>query len=198
MRDFRETSLNCLANRGGRQSLSDGGRRDGTGRSGISPFGGTAVIPSRRKPARGWSAARNPPPTCGKGWGIISATTLPRLTPLRAPQPKLRHLRRERLRLADGERTTLYVADSESRDGRTNTGRFALAQTGYAYNPGARRGIRIGSARDGSVRYLIPDPCPYPYAAGSSLAEGVTVDARGDVYGADFLTNVRKFVLTRR
>lgn len=38
------------------------------------------------------------------------ATTLPRLTPLRAPQPKLRHLRRERFRLADGERTTLYVA----------------------------------------------------------------------------------------
>jgi sugar lactone lactonase YvrE len=98
----------------------------------------------------------------------------------------------------DRKTDTLYVADSESRDGRTNTGRFALAQTGYAYNPGARRGIRIGSARDGSVRYLIPDPCPYPYAAGSSLAEGVTVDARGDVYGADFLTNVRKFVLTRR
>ena len=38
------------------------------------------------------------------------AATLPRLTPLRAPQPRLRHLRRERLRLADGERTTLYVA----------------------------------------------------------------------------------------
>jgi hypothetical protein len=36
--------------------------------------------------------------------------TRPRLTPLRAPQPKLRHLRRERLRLTDGERTTLYVA----------------------------------------------------------------------------------------
>jgi hypothetical protein len=35
---------------------------------------------------------------------------LPRLTELRAPQPKLRHLRRERLRLTDGERTTLYVA----------------------------------------------------------------------------------------
>ncbi|HEY6761165.1 MAG TPA: phosphodiester glycosidase family protein [Baekduia sp.] len=36
---------------------------------------------------------------------------LPRLTPLLAPQPpKLRHLRRERLRLADGGRTTLYVA----------------------------------------------------------------------------------------
>src|SRR3954463_8650317 len=36
--------------------------------------------------------------------------SLPRLTPLRAPQPKLRHLRRERLRLTDGRRTTLYVA----------------------------------------------------------------------------------------
>ena len=31
----------------------------------------------------------------------------------------------------------LYVADSESRDGRTNTGQFALPQTGYGYNPGA-------------------------------------------------------------
>ena len=37
--------------------------------------------------------------------------TRPRLTPLRdAAQPKLRHLRRERLRLADGAKTTLYVA----------------------------------------------------------------------------------------
>jgi Phosphodiester glycosidase len=37
--------------------------------------------------------------------------TRQRLTPLRdAAQPKLRHLRRERLRLPDGARTTLYVA----------------------------------------------------------------------------------------
>jgi hypothetical protein len=89
---------------------------------------------------------------------------------------------------------TIYVADSESRDARTNTGQFGLPQTGYGYNLGARRGIRIGSARDGSVKAFIPDPCPYPYAAGSSLAEGVTVDRDGNVYGADFLTNVRKFV----
>jgi len=40
----------------------------------------------------------------------------------------------------------------------------------------------------------VADPCPYPYAGGSSLAEGVTVDARGDVHGADFLMDVRKFV----
>jgi len=88
----------------------------------------------------------------------------------------------------------IYVADSESRDARTNTGQFALPQTGYGYNLGAQRGIRIGSVRDGSVRSFIPDPCPYPYAAGSSMAEGVTADSEGNVYGADFLGDVRKFI----
>jgi DNA-binding beta-propeller fold protein YncE len=94
----------------------------------------------------------------------------------------------------DKRTDTLYVADSESRDGRTNTGQLALSRTGYAFDPGAERGIRIGSAKDGSVSYFIPDPCPYPYAGGSSFAEGVTVDFAGNVYGADFLMDVRKFV----
>ncbi|HYA19019.1 MAG TPA: peptidyl-alpha-hydroxyglycine alpha-amidating lyase family protein [Bryobacteraceae bacterium] len=94
----------------------------------------------------------------------------------------------------DQRTDTIYVADSESRDGRTNTGVFALPQTGYGYNLGIRRGIRIGSAKDGTVKAFIPDPCPYPYAGVSTLAEGVTVDKEGNVYGADFLGNVRKFV----
>ena len=94
----------------------------------------------------------------------------------------------------DKRTDTLYVADSESRDGRTNTGQFALPQTGYGYNLGVRRGIRIGSTRDGKVASFIPDPCPYPYASVSTMAEGVTVDAQGNVYGADFMTTVRKFV----
>jgi hypothetical protein len=39
----------------------------------------------------------------------------PLLTQLRAPQPKPRHLRRERLRLGDGRRTTLYIAHYDLR-----------------------------------------------------------------------------------
>ena len=38
------------------------------------------------------------------------------------------------------ENDVLYVADSESRDGRTNTGRRALPSSVYGYNAGAARG----------------------------------------------------------
>ncbi len=85
----------------------------------------------------------------------------------------------------------IYVADSESRDGRTNNGRPLLDRR---YNPGARRGIRIGSTHDGVVTAFIPDPCPYPYPGISSMAEGVTTDADGNVYGAEWLGTVRKYV----
>ncbi len=87
----------------------------------------------------------------------------------------------------------LYSADSESHDGRTNIGRGGMAPTGYGYDAGAERGIRIGSVKDGKVKYFIPDPCPYPYATSSDLAEGVTTDAEGNVYAADFRGDVRKF-----
>lgn len=64
----------------------------------------------------------------------------------------------------------VYVADSES-----NTAR----------NPGWKRGIRIGSARDGWVTAFIPDPEPTPDQSATSGAEGVAADARGNVYGAE-------------
>jgi len=67
----------------------------------------------------------------------------------------------------------IYVTDSES-----NTRR----------NPGWKRGIRIGSARDGKVTAFIPDPEPNPDSgpgAATSAAEGVAADAMGNVYGAE-------------
>jgi hypothetical protein len=64
----------------------------------------------------------------------------------------------------------LYAADSESNASR---------------NPGWKRGIRIGSARDGFVTGFIPDPEPDQDNSGTSGAEGVAVDAAGNVYGAE-------------
>ena len=69
----------------------------------------------------------------------------------------------------------LFVTDSESRDGADEG--LDLA------HPGWQRGIRIGSARDGSVRYFIPDPDPQ---GGSSTSEGVAaIEGGAVVYGAE-------------
>jgi streptogramin lyase len=68
----------------------------------------------------------------------------------------------------------MYVADSESREDNK--------PGEYGHNPGVRRGIRIGSVRDGKVTGYIPDP---KESGGSSAAEGVAVDLQGNVYGAE-------------
>jgi sugar lactone lactonase YvrE len=65
----------------------------------------------------------------------------------------------------------IYVADSES-------GAAAKDRTEW------KRGIRIGSARDGSVTALIPDPVENATDL-TSAAEGVTADAAGNVFGAE-------------
>jgi hypothetical protein len=41
---------------------------------------------------------------------------------------------------------------------------------------------------------LKPPSIAYPYPSTSSLGEGVTADLDGNVYGADFLMDVRKFI----
>ena len=75
---------------------------------------------------------------------------------------------------------TIYVADSES-----NTKR----------NPGWKRGIYVGSARDGKVLHVIPDPEPAPDKSATSGAEGVAADAQGNVYGAEVgPRTLRKYV----
>jgi streptogramin lyase len=64
----------------------------------------------------------------------------------------------------------LYVADSESDSVSRN-------------HRGWKRGIRIGSVKDGKVIALIPDPDEA--ARGTSAAEGVAADSTGNIYGAE-------------
>ena len=65
----------------------------------------------------------------------------------------------------------IYVADSES------------GSIGNGIDRKWKRGIRIGSARDGSVIALIPDPANVE--RGTSSAEGVAADRNGVIYGAE-------------
>jgi hypothetical protein len=64
----------------------------------------------------------------------------------------------------------IYVADSESNG-------FPVAA-----HPGWKRGIRVGSLSDGNVLYRISDPLEM---IGTSAAEGLAVDAKGNVYGGE-------------
>ena len=64
----------------------------------------------------------------------------------------------------------IYVADSESGSVNPAHGEWT-------------RGIRIGSAKTGEVTAFIPDPAANPTS--TSAAEGVAVDAKGNVYGAE-------------
>ena len=69
--------------------------------------------------------------------------------------------------IAIGADDRIYVADSES---------FG------SDNPGWKKGIRVGSARDGSLQYFIEDL--ESMVIEHSGAEGVGVDSQGNVYGA--------------
>src|SRR5688500_17433908 len=64
----------------------------------------------------------------------------------------------------------IYVADSES-------GSVAPER------PQWKRGLRIGSAKDGSIVAFIPDPAQSPPS--TSSAEGVAADKNGVIYGAE-------------
>ena len=70
------------------------------------------------------------------------------------------------------ENDTMYVLDSESGDER---------------NPGMRRGLYIGNARDGSLQAFIPpheNDSPY-----GTIGEGVTVDAAGHIFVGEVSIN---------
>jgi sugar lactone lactonase YvrE len=74
----------------------------------------------------------------------------------------------------------LYVADSESNAKR---------------HPGGKRGIYVGSAKDGKVTAFIPDPEPNPDKSSTSGAEGVAADTQGNIFGAEVgPKTLRKYV----
>jgi streptogramin lyase len=92
---------------------------------------------------------------------------------------------------------TIYVTDSQS-DEKTN--------------PGFQKGIRIGSAQDGSVKSLIPSPGPVEKPTPEAIAaygpgdprlqvlirgattEGIAADTSGNIYGGEANSmNLRKY-----
>jgi streptogramin lyase len=68
----------------------------------------------------------------------------------------------------------------------------ADSQSNSKQNPGYTRGIRIGSAKDGKVTALIPFVEPDPEKNNNAGVEGVAIDGRGNVYGAEVSTEVLK------
>ncbi len=80
-----------------------------------------------------------------------------------------------------GKNDTIYVSDSESGGVNPAHGEWL-------------RGIRIGSAKDGALWWLIPDPAKTEPGR-TSAAEGITVDVRGRIYGAEVgAKTVRRYV----
>jgi len=78
----------------------------------------------------------------------------------------------------------LYAIDSESDSN---------------YNPGWRKGLRVGSARTGEVWYFIPEHVserPSGMGGYGAMGEGVTVDRDGNVYAGEVgpVQGVTKFI----
>ena len=72
---------------------------------------------------------------------------------------------------------TMYVADSQSN---------------ATQNPGYKRGIYIGSAKDGKVTAFIPYSGPDPDKVANEGAEGIAADGKGNVYIGDVSAMVLK------
>lgn len=87
-----------------------------------------------------------------------------------------------------GRATGLYIAADDTlfvSDNQSNTQR----------NPGWRRGIHVGSARDGLVTAFIPDRDFDPENAEATGAHGLCANAAGEIFGAEVgAQTVRKYV----
>ena len=75
---------------------------------------------------------------------------------------------------------------------RNDTMIVADSQSNSKQNPGYRRGIYVGSARDGKVTALIPFMEPDAEKNNNAGVEGVAIDAKGNIYGAEVSTETLK------
>src|SRR5438445_157281 len=84
----------------------------------------------------------------------------------------------------------VWVTDADGKDGKGHQV-FKFSPAGKVLLTVAKdhaawkRGIRVGSAKDGSLTAFIPDPNADPNFTGTSAAEGVAADAKGVIYGAE-------------
>lgn len=82
------------------------------------------------------------------------------------------------------ENDVLYAIDSESDDN---------------YNPGWKKGLRVGSAKTGEVKYFIPaheSSRPSGMGGVGSMGEGVTADRHGNIYAGEVgpIKGLTKFI----
>jgi DNA-binding beta-propeller fold protein YncE len=76
--------------------------------------------------------------------------------------------------IAIDKNDVIYVADSESESVSRN-------------HFGWKRGIRVGSLKDGKITAFIPDPAETSKT--TSAAEGIAIDSKGVIYGAEVVPN---------
>jgi sugar lactone lactonase YvrE len=82
--------------------------------------------------------------------------------------------------IAVDKNDNMYVSDSESE---------SVSRNHYGW----KRGIRIGSLKDGKVAAFIPDPSDTTLT--TSAAEGIAVDSKGVIYGGEVVPNdLKKYV----
>ena len=82
------------------------------------------------------------------------------------------------------ENDTIYVVDSQSN---------------ASLNPGFKRGLRVGSAKDGKVTALVPFVEPEPDKNNNAGMEGVAADTMGNIYVGETTTQIlKKYVRAAR
>jgi sugar lactone lactonase YvrE len=80
--------------------------------------------------------------------------------------------------IAIDKNDVIYVADSES-----------VSRNHFGW----KRGIRVGSLKDSKITAFIPDPADT--AKTTSSAEGIAIDSKGVIYGAEVVPNdLKKYV----